>query len=127
MFKPPRCYRKHFVVPLYRLKKATPPVVWVIMFLLCCLVLPFSIAIKIVHPGFSATLRVGIEIAAENPLHGAVFVTTLLVLGSFLMFIVNGAFVFLRAAAGYEVRRNGTVLKWLINKTKKAYNNAQQT
>ena len=73
------------------------------------------------HPGFFATLRAGLEIAAENQLYGAVFVTTFLVLGSFLMFIVNRAFVSLRVAAGYEVRRNGTILKWLINKVRRAY------
>lgn len=121
MFRPPRCYRKNFIVPLYRLKKVTPPVIWVVMFLLCCFMLPFGIAIKIMHPGFFATLRAGLEIAAENQLYGAVFVTTFLVLGSFLMFIVNGAFVSLRVAAGYEVRRNGTILKWLINKVRRAY------
>src|SRR5690606_38080006 len=108
-----------------RLKKATPQVVWVAMFLLCCLVLPFGIVLKIVHPGFVATLRVGLSIATQNPFHGTVFVVALLVLGSFFMFIVNGAFVFMRVAAGYEVRRNGTVLRWLINKGKTAFNNAQ--
>lgn len=127
MSKPPRCYRKSITLPLYRLKKATPPVVWVVMFLLCSLMLPFGAAIEIVHPGFFATLRAGFEIAARHPFHGAVFVATLLLLGGFFMFVLNGAFVFLRAAAGYEVRRNGTVLKWLINKAKKAYNNAKQT
>lgn len=88
------------------------------MFLLACFALPFAIVIKIVHPGVIFTLRKGFELAQHSPLHGSMFVLVLLAYGSCLMFFVNGAFVFLRAAAGYNVRRNGSIAKWILNKFK---------
>ncbi|MEO3714088.1 hypothetical protein [Roseateles flavus] len=116
MFKNPDWYARNATIPLYRLKKRTPPVVWVGLFLVACFALPFAGAIQIVHPGTFATVQKGFEIAQKSPVDGLLFTWIFLVYGSLLMFFANGAFVFLRAAAGYDVRRNASLVQWILNK-----------
>lgn len=118
MFKKPDWYTRNATIPLYRLKKRAPSVIWVGLFLVACFALPLGGAIKIVHPGALATLYQGFKIAKQSPLDGFFFTLILLVYGSFLMFFANGAFVFLRVAAGYDVRRNTSIGQWLLNKLK---------
>lgn len=89
------------------------------MFLLCCLLFPFALTTKLLHPGVIETIKVSYEIALENPVNGVIFGLFFLLLSSFFMFILNGAFVFVRAALGYEVRKNGSILKWIWNRYKR--------
>jgi len=118
MPKMPRWYRERVTVRLYRTKKAVPKPLWLLPFLVCCLVLPFAMGAKIAHPGTLATLEAGMAVAATDPVHGVVFVSVMLALGGWLKFSLDAAFVFLRAAAGYEVRKNGSILAWVFRKLK---------
>lgn len=100
-------------VPLYRLKKRTPPAVWFVAFLLTCFLLPFVSSLRMVHPGLAKTIATGWEIAKSDLFGGLIFVTFFVFLLSIFMFVVNGAFVFMRVLAGYDVRRNSSILKWI--------------
>ncbi len=109
-------------VPLYRLKKRTPLAVWLVAFLLTCFLMPFVSSLKMVHPGLVQTLATGWEIAKYDLFGGIIFVTFFIFLLSVFMFVVNSAFVFMRVLAGYDVRRNRSLLKWIYLKSLKRRN-----
>lgn len=115
----PRWYRRYVTANLYRIKKRTPPIAWVAMFLIACMSLPATLAIQIIHPGTVSTFREAWTIAQQHPLNGFIFASIVLAYGRFLMFFADGAFVFLRVAAGYNVSRNESIAKWVLNKSKK--------
>lgn len=68
------------------------------------------------HPGLTQTFSTGWEIAQSDLFGGMIFVAFFVLLLSIFMFVVNGAFVFMRVLAGYDVRRNSSILKWIYLK-----------
>lgn len=116
MEKISRLLRRHVEVPCHRLTKKTPPVFWVGMFLLACFLLPYAATVKIILPGMFEILPMAIEIAKRDLWQGVGFFGFFLAMGIAPMFFANAAFVFLRVAAGYDVRRNGSIRAWVFNK-----------
>ena len=119
MLKLPRFYRKHVRVGLYKIKKKIPPFVLFLLFLLCCLMVPFGAMIKFQLPGLFETLQITWEIGTSNIKSGFIVLILLLSFLSVFTFFLNGAFVFLRALCGYDVRRNSSILKWSYYKLKR--------
>jgi len=122
MFKSPRWYRKSVTVPLYKIKRATPPFVWFIALMLTCFLFPFVASIKLVHPGLVLTLVEAWRVAQADWVSAVVFCSFFLFMLSWFTFIINGAFLFTRALAGLETRKNSSVLKWSYFKIKRALN-----
>ena len=117
--KVPRWYRKNVTVALYKAKKSTPPIVWFVALVAACFAIPMAVDLKIHHPGIMSSIEFALKVSEQNVTNAFLVFAILALLAGFLMFLVNGAFVFVRVLAGYETRRKSSILKWFLYKVKK--------
>lgn len=110
-----RLFREKLIIKAYKLKSSAHPIIWLILFLIYCLMIPLAASIELTTPGKTAIFNSIIETAHQSPILAIKLTLVAIALLTIPTHIINGAFISLRAVAGYETQQNGTIKAWLKN------------